>query len=70
MTDDATGPRSTTTPTVARTAAATAARRRAHAARLALELTARLDDLDDERLHVLAWFLREECFRRGVGVAP
>lgn len=60
-----TAPRSTSTPTV-RTAAATAARRRARAARLAHELACRLDELDDEHVAVLAWLLAAEVKRRGL----
>jgi len=67
MTDDATGPRSTTTPTVARTAAATVARQRAHAGRLVVEMASRLDLLDDRQLVALASVLVTECVKRGIG---
>lgn len=71
LVDDVAPVRLTSTPTVgpptSRTAAATAARRRSYVSRIALDLACRLDDLDDERLHVLAWTLLEECRRRGIG---
>lgn len=63
-----TAARSTSTPTVVRTAAATAARRRAYAARIAHEVACRLDELDDERVAVLAGVLFGECLRRGMAV--
>ncbi|MGI5182225.1 hypothetical protein ACQEVZ_38625 [Dactylosporangium sp. CA-152071] len=63
--------RYTSTPTVdgtARTAAATAARRRAYAARIAHELACRLDELDNARLAALAGVLAAECLNRGLAV--
>lgn len=47
-----------------RTAAATAARRRAHVAKLAMDLACRLDEIEDAKLTALTGLLLAECDRR------
>lgn len=60
--------RPTSTSDVPKTAAATAARRRAYTARIALELAGRLDELDDDRVARLAAVLVAEAHARGLAV--